>query len=356
MTGDRLAVTLYDHSASLSPLVNLLEPSLPLSLPLYSTLLTPGVPLSVYATLPPLTDRKATDTHTEEPWLVVADMGNQLRFFCSVEGEQHPSEERLAQAREMVASGLKKYLEGHHRGRDRISIGAIPDIWRSAIRDAFGVEPFSASEIHYRTLRDLPAITTNGSTTKDAHTSGDDEVITTAGRPEDIAEILSTSEVPHPPSYLETRLPYTTLLRSASPSSSLSSATSSSSESSSHPRTQPPSRAADDSPAPPRILAHCTTHRDGSIGTLHVSPLARRRGLGSRVFLARATLMRDTDPNTTDGKGEGSGYVYAYVHKENESSNALMRRCGMRKSGYEVWWARVKLPMSTRAVGSAGGA
>lgn len=42
---------------------------------------------------------------------------------------------------------------------------------------------------------------------------------------------------------------------------------------------------------------------------------------------------------------EGAEYVFSYVHKENESSNALMRSVGMDKSGYEVWWARIKLPL-----------
>lgn len=162
-------------------------------------------------------------------------------------------------------------------------------------------------------------------------------IVFTFGR----AQILSTSEVPHPPAYLETRLPYTTVLRSSSPTPS-----------SPAPATSPPT--SDKQPPPPRggkILAHCTTHRDGSIGTLHVSPSARRRGYGSLVFLARATRMRDVDVHNggakRSGSGSGSGYVFAYVHKENESSNALMRRCGMDKSGYEVWWARVKLPLSS---------
>ena len=151
-------------------------------------------------------------------------------------------------------------------------------------------------------------------------------------------QILSTSEVPHPPAYLETRLPYTTVLRSSSPT----------------PSSREHAAPTDKHPPPPRdgkILAHCTTHRDGSIGTLHVSPSARRRGYGSFVFLARATRMRDVDVHNggakRSGSGSGSGYVFAYVHKENESSNALMRRCGMDKSGYEVWWARVKLPLSS---------
>lgn len=330
----RSVVMLYDHSASpLSPLVDLVKPFLPLSLPLYSTLLTPGVPLHVYATF----QSGQADQGLEEPWLIIADLGNQLRFFCSVEGEREPLPERLQQAQALVGNGLRQYLVEHSRGRDRISIGAIPDIWRSVVRDTFGTDPFSASEIHYRRLQDLPTLPTNGAIDGGSTSSGD-EFVTTEGWLEDVAEILSTSEVPHPPAYLETRLPYTTVLRSST-----------SAPSSPDGATSPPlsdKSAALPAPRGGKILAHCTTHRDGSIGTLHVSPSARRRGYGSLVFLARATRMRDVDVHIGGG-AEGSGYVYAYVHRENESSNALMRRCGMDKSEYEVWWARVKLPLSS---------
>lgn len=109
------AVTLYDHAASpLSPLVDLVKPFLPLPLPLYSTLLTPGVPLAVYATFKP--GQVAVE---EEPWLIIADLGNQLRFFCSVEGEREPLPERLQQAQALVGNGLRQYLVEHSRGRDR---------------------------------------------------------------------------------------------------------------------------------------------------------------------------------------------------------------------------------------------
>ena len=112
----RSVVMLYDHSASpLSPLVDLVKPFLPLSLPLYSTLLTPGVPLHVYATF----ESGQADQGLEEPWLIIADLGNQLRFFCSVEGEREPLPERLQQAQALVGNGLRQYLVEHSRGRDR---------------------------------------------------------------------------------------------------------------------------------------------------------------------------------------------------------------------------------------------
>lgn len=137
--------------------------------------------------------------------------------------------------------------------------------------------------------------------------------------------------MPHPPSYLETRLAHTTVFRSPPAQTPTNAATSAS-----DPRTALSDPDIPNGFPPDTILAHCTTHRDGSIGTLHVSPLARRRGLGTLVYLARSHTMLDS---------EGAEYVFSYVHKENESSNALMRSVGMDKSGYEVWWARIKLPL-----------
>ena len=180
--------------------------------------MTPGVPLAVYATFESGT---AAQDHAveegEEPWLVIADLGNQLRFFCSVEGEQQSTPERLQQAETLVGNGLRQYLEDHSRGRDRaclplvrpyerdvpltfscvtcmsgISIGAIPDIWRSTVRDTFGTEPFSASEIHYRRLQDLPTLPTNGATKEEGSTSSGDEFVATEGRIEDVAEVSSS--------------------------------------------------------------------------------------------------------------------------------------------------------------------
>lgn len=113
-----LRPALHDHSASLRPLVDLLKPFLPRSLPLYSTLLTPGVPLAVYATFAP---GAVPHSGVEEPWLVVADLGNQLRFFCPVEAQPTPSPLRVKHAQVLVGIGLELYLRHHDRKRDRAS-------------------------------------------------------------------------------------------------------------------------------------------------------------------------------------------------------------------------------------------
>lgn len=73
-----------------------------------------------------------------------------------------------------------------------ISIGAIPDIWRSVVRDTFGTEPFSASEMHYRKLQDLPTLPSTNGATKRGLTSPEDEYVATEGRLEDVAEVSSS--------------------------------------------------------------------------------------------------------------------------------------------------------------------
>lgn len=92
-----------------------------------------------------------------------------------------------------------------------ISIGAIPDIWRSVVRDTFGTEPFSASEIHYRRLRDLPALPTNGATKGDLIPSGD-EFVATEGRLEDVAEVSSSLSPDRQGGYKSPSLDYCLLM------------------------------------------------------------------------------------------------------------------------------------------------
>ncbi|BGP42251.1 hypothetical protein JCM10450v2_006343 [Rhodotorula kratochvilovae] len=316
---------LFVHPDS-APLAALLKPHLLHSLPLYSTLQTPGYPTPVYATFPAFDaagQPRFDDAERGDDalWLVLADLGNQIRFFCSYETRNDLTDDQRRRGEELVVGALRGYLEDHRNGRDRISIGAIPDLWTPCIARAFS-QPFSASRIHYLPLDRILAASINGTTKGGELLPG--AVVVTEGREEDVEEILSTSEVPHPPSYLATRLAHTTVLRQVSPSLP--------SPSSSSPSPSSPTPAS-------TILAHCTTHRDGSIGTLHVARSSRQRGLGLLALLARARAMREDDDAERDAP------VFCYVHKENAASNALMRRAGMQVSAWEVWWCRVRLPL-----------
>lgn len=64
------------------------------------------------------------------------------------------------------------------------------------MRDTFGTEPFSASEIHYRRLQDLPTLPTNGATKEEDSTSSGDEFVATEGRLEDMDEVSEAAQVP----------------------------------------------------------------------------------------------------------------------------------------------------------------
>ncbi|GAA5922112.1 hypothetical protein JCM3775_003495 [Rhodotorula graminis] len=327
-----------------APLLDLVRPNLLDALPLYSTLQTPGLATPLYASFPsfdPDGKPQLVDAAQPDLWLALVDLGNQLRFFCSYEAHDHLTGDQVAQGESLVVGALTRYLSEHRNDRDRaahtgISIGAIPDTWTSCIARAFS-QPFSASRIHYLPLDEVP------STSGGAVLPGG--IVCTEGREEDIEEILSTSEVPHPPAYLSTRLAHTSVLRQLLSPPSPSPSPAPSSSSSSPDAAEPPSR----------ILAHCTTHRDGSIGTLHVAPSARQRGLGQLVLLARARAMASPSSSSSTSAAKADepppplrdAPVFCYVHRENEASNALMRRAGMRiaRDGAEVWWARVRLPL-----------
>ncbi|GAA6003984.1 hypothetical protein JCM10207_006498 [Rhodosporidiobolus poonsookiae] len=307
-TEDTAPLFLHPHPA---PLVPLLVPHLPSALPLYSTLLTPGVDTPVWASFPPSDDGSAAPPPGDEPWFVLADMGNQLRFYCSA--ETSTSEEERARAEELILRSFRWYLTHHANGRPDIRIGAIPAVWTAAIARGFSA-PFYPSHIHYQRLppaSSAPHDSSSATFFPEGITGG--ETLETH-----IEQILSTSDVPHPPSYLLTRLPHTTSL--FSPSSS--------------------------SPAEPKseLVAHCITHRDGSIGTVHVSPAFRQQGLGTLLLRERMRAMA-ASPSPLEGVGEAPRFAHCYVSPGNEKSRALMRRVGMDSTAWCVSWAVVQLPL-----------
>lgn len=106
-----------------TPLVALLRPHLLAALPLYSTLQTPGLPTPLYATFPSFDS--AGNPQLEDAqgalWLVLVDLGNQLRFFCSYEAREHLSDDERARGGELVVGALTKYLSEHRNNRDRAS-------------------------------------------------------------------------------------------------------------------------------------------------------------------------------------------------------------------------------------------
>ncbi|GAA5894530.1 hypothetical protein JCM6882_004843 [Rhodosporidiobolus microsporus] len=326
---------LHRHASSI-PLLRLLRPHLPHALPLYSTLHTPGDDVPAWASF--ATSATEDQAAFSRPWFVLADLGNQLRFFCSAETDANLTEDAKAEAEELIAKSFRWYLTAHARGRTVIRIGAIPDLFTSAIERAFS-KPFYPSNIHYQLLPPPPTDPSPLS----AATTFPEGISVVEAEEGHIEQILSTSDVPHPPSYLLTRLAHTTALIH-SPSSSPSR---SSSSSPSDPSVPLPAS----SPASLELVAHCTTHRDGSIGTVHVSPSFRQKGLGTLLVRARMEAMAlDPCPSSDVEKREGEGqslerYAFCYVSPQNEKSQALMRRLGMKRTEWAVSWAVVELPL-----------
>ncbi|GAA5877172.1 hypothetical protein JCM1840_005677 [Sporobolomyces johnsonii] len=297
---------LHPHPSP-SLLLALLGLQLPYSLPLYSTLLTPGTPTLVCASFPPGDLPSPNDNH--EPWLVLADLGNQIRFFCSFEAKQPLDQNDQAVAEMLVARAFREYLTVHRGERTVIRIGAIPDLWVPAVEREFNCKVLSPSQIW-----STPPVASSSRALPEPPVLPEGMHFGPA-REEHIPEILSTSEVPHPPSYLSTRLPYTSALFSS-------------------PATAAPSSSRE------LLIAHCITHRDGSIGTVHVHPSYRRHGLGKLLLRDRIAAMHR--------EGEGEAYCYCYVSRSNKRSQALMRSVGMVPSEEErgdVSWAVVELPL-----------
>ncbi|GAA6063312.1 hypothetical protein JCM10212_006722, partial [Sporobolomyces blumeae] len=230
-----------------------------------------------------------------------------------------------------------------------LRIGAIPDIWCSSIERVTQTTPISASRIWYP-----PTLTARSSATESPGRR-----VVRGGLPHgmefrpateaDVPVILSTSEVPHPPAYLSTRLAHTSciFLTSSSPSSS--------STSRSLPREG-------EVAIPNGLVAHCTTHRDGSIGTLHVSPAHRRKGLARSVLLhrvedhssngsSRSTSTSDPSSSSTTTSNRATRSTepepeitgYCYVHRENDKSRAVMKSLGWIETEWNVSWAIVQV-------------
>ncbi|GAA5914979.1 hypothetical protein JCM5296_004520 [Sporobolomyces johnsonii] len=297
---------LHPHPSP-SLLLALLEGHLPYSLPLYSTLFTPGTPTPVCASFSPGDLPSPNDNHG--PWLVLADLGNQIRFFCSFEAKQPLGQNDQAAAETLVARALREYLTLHRGERTVIRIGAIPDLWVPAVEREFNCKVLSPSQIW-----STPALASSSRALPEPPALPEGMYFGPV-REEHIPEILSTSEVPHPPSYLSTRLAYTSALFSS-----------------------PAAAPAAPSSSRELLIAHCITHRDGSIGTVHVHPSYRRHGLGKLLLRDRIAAMHR--------EGDGEGEAYCYVSRSNERSQALMRSVGMVPSEErgDVSWAVVELP------------
>ncbi|GAA6029147.1 hypothetical protein JCM8097_001622 [Rhodosporidiobolus ruineniae] len=322
---------LLHHHPNLAPLVRLLAPHLPHALPLYSTLQTEGVATPVYASF-------ACGEEAGPPFLILADMGNQLRFFCSAETSVDLSAAEKAEAEELVVSSLRWYLREHPRGRPDIRIGAIPDIWTDAVAGAF-TKPFYPSNIHYQPL---PSISTVEAGEGSPALAFPDDVSVLPAEERHIEQILSTSDVPHPPSYILSRLPHTTTLFATPSADPTLPHFSSSSSTTTRVASSPPT-----SPSP-ALIAHCITHRDGSIGTVFVAPSFRRVGLGAALLKQRMREMASASASSAgeDEAGEEEQrFAYCYVSPANEKSRALMRRIGMRMTEWCVSWAVVQLPL-----------
>ncbi|ORY70793.1 hypothetical protein BCR35DRAFT_307866, partial [Leucosporidium creatinivorum] len=277
--------------SSLPLLASHLAPHLPVSLPSYNTVLLPNPTVTFHATFPP-------NASTPEVWVLLADFGNQVRPFCSVEsGDEDGGKQE--EGEKLLLSALGEWFRALPAERDGpISIGAVHERWIPVMRRR--LNPTHVGE--YRTH-----LAPEGKAEREARRLPEGVSVGEA-RPEDIDEILSTSEVAHPPSYLLSRLPFSTALFLATPSSSSS-----------------------PSAEEPLLIASCFTHRDGCLGTLHVSSSHRRQGLARIIIEAREKRLQEQGGEGVRG--------FAHVALRNEESRGLMRAMGWEEN-WGVAWVR----------------
>ncbi|GAA5974953.1 hypothetical protein JCM11641_006776 [Rhodosporidiobolus odoratus] len=325
--------SLFQHQ-HLAPLIHLLQPHLINALPLYSTLLPPGTDAPVWASFPPPEmGKQVTPPSLEKPFVILADLGNQLRFFCSYETEQNLSQGEDKDAEELLVGSLRWYLRNHSQGRNDIRIGAIPDMWTDAIARSFST-PFYPCNIHYQLL---PGSTDSESNDPSASPTVPlrEGIVAVSAEEGHTDQVLSTSDVPHLASYILTRLPYTSAFIQ-SPSVPFPSSAAYTSSNSSPPLSS--------QTKPPELIAHCITHRDGSLGTVFVNSSLRSLGIGAQLLQHRMREMA-ASPLPVAGDVRGAPrYAYCYVSPGNEKSKGLMRKVGMEVTGWCVSWAVVELP------------
>lgn len=77
-----------------------------------------------------------------------------------------------------------------------------------------------------------------------------------------------------------------------------------------------------------KIIGHCITHLDGSIGTLEVDP--NYRGKGYAKLVVKDRMKREERRS------------YSYVERSNLPSNGVFESLGFTE-GFEVAWVGIKV-------------
>ncbi|KXS14193.1 hypothetical protein M427DRAFT_57944 [Gonapodya prolifera JEL478] len=274
---------LYHHPR---PPTALLSSFLPNSLPVLNAALSPST--LIYASFPPRDDGLATSP-SDLPWVIIASLGtDQLRPVCSLEASAHQlSDTEVQDGLAILLSCIDIYCRDFAPPigeRPTLRVGAVNRIWY----DGFVKLYPCLDGINFVYLAPpLPADLKDS--VRDADDALPERMEFGPVREQDIPEVVRTSGVPHSPAYLSSRLGHSSAVFDQQ-----------------------------------QLVAHCFSHRDGSVGTLHVAPSHRRLGLAR--FLVRARALQEP----------GLGAL-AYVNERNAASRALMRKIGWTE-GWQCCW------------------
>ena len=99
---------LHKHADS-SSLLPLLATHLPTSIATYTPLALKEE-THIYASFPSDGLNDAID-QIIEPWIILVDLGNQTRSFCSVETETEPTPEKIRQAEMLVINAFNEFSQ-----------------------------------------------------------------------------------------------------------------------------------------------------------------------------------------------------------------------------------------------------
>ncbi|KAM0790622.1 hypothetical protein ACM66B_004485 [Microbotryomycetes sp. NB124-2] len=140
MPSDGAAPLLHLHKDHLE-LAKLIEPLLPVAQPTYNTLVTPNDDFRVYASFAPGGTPQSSDlSSSTRPYVILADLGTQIRPFCSVEADATRNEERISQGGDLMVEALREWSRKlTQQGQpDVVVVGAVHTWWGDCIKKAFG--------------------------------------------------------------------------------------------------------------------------------------------------------------------------------------------------------------------------
>ncbi|KAK4056975.1 hypothetical protein OIO90_001875 [Microbotryomycetes sp. JL221] len=264
-------------------------------------------------------DASAVSTQQNEPrvedvWVVLADFGTQIRPFCNIEG-RHACQQQRQIGERMIVDCLREWATYLSRERDDDAvavIGAVNAMWVPAVKKAFNLVSFGQYHTHLAPEIELEAMP------RPRLPPGFEFGQVMEGH---IDEVRSLNEIKHSHEYLKSRLSHSTAIFAVADASKGDLGKSR------------------DLSGLPIMAASAFTHRDGSLGTMSVSPKYRRQGLATLVVQERLVREREWE---IEQQQQSPKRALAHVGATNVASKGVMSRLAWPVV-WEAAWCRIAL-------------